>query len=135
MANNKKGIAGMVIGITTGALAAASACLATIKIVQEIKKDNQETTMVSPNDKNFVTVRCGSSHFANGLTLIHVKAENENDNCELSFLAGKSANSISFNWEDDDHFSLYIGDGKTKKCCDVSFEGEEINMEYYLKKD
>ena len=135
MANNKKGIAGMVIGITTGALAAASACLATIKIVQEIKKDNQETTMVSPNDKNFVTVRCGSSHFANGLTLIHVKAENENDNCELSFLAGKSANSISFNWADDDHFSLLIGDGKTKKCCDISFEGEEINMVYYLKKD
>ena len=135
MANNTKGIAGMVIGITTGVIAAASACFATVKIVQEIKKDSQETTMVSPNEKNFVTVKCGSSRLANGLTLINVKAENENDTCEISFLAGKSANRISFNWKDDDHFSLYIGDGKTKKCCDISFEGEEINMVYYFKKD
>ena len=134
MAKTNKNIAGIVLGITAGAVAAAASCFAVFKTFKEIKNDNQETTMVSPNEKNFVTVRCGSSHFANGLTLIHVKAENENDNCELSFLAGKSANSISFNWEDDDHFSLYIGDGKTKKCCDISFEGEEINMVYYLKK-
>ncbi len=135
MANTNKGITGMVLGITAGAIAAAASCFAAIKVFQEIKNDNQETTMVSPNEKNYVTVRCGSSHLANGLTLIKVKAENENDNCELSFLAGKSANKISFNWKDDDHFSFYLGDGKAKKCCDISFEGEEIEIKYYIKKD
>ncbi len=136
MANNKnKGIAGMVIGITAGAIAAAASCVAAAKVIKEIKNDNQETTMISPNEKNFVTVRCGSSHFANGLTLINVKAENENDNCGLSFLAGKDADKISFNWVDDDHFNFYLGDGKAQKCCDISFDGEEIVMKYYIKKD
>ncbi len=135
MANNSKGIAGMVIGITAGAVAAAASCFAAFKVIKEIKNDNQETIMVSPNEKNFVTVRCGSSNLANGLTLIKVKAENENDHCELSFLAGKSAEKISFNWLDDDHFKFYLGEGKAKKCCDISFEGEEIEIKYYLKKD
>ncbi len=135
MANNTKGIAGMVIGITAGALAAAASCFAAFKVIKEIKNDNQETTMVSPNEKNFVTVRCGSSHLAKGLTLIKVKAENEKDHCELSFLTGKSAERISFSWIDDDHFVLYHGEGKAKKCCDISFEGEEIEIKYYQKKD
>ncbi len=136
MANNKnKGIAGMILGITAGAIAASASCIAAVKVIKEIKNDNQETTMVSPNEKNFVTVTCGSSRFAKGLTLINVKAENENDTCELSFLAGKSSNNISFNWDDDDHFSFYLGEGKVRKCCDISFEGQEIVMKYYLKKD
>ncbi len=134
MANNK-GITGLVLGITAGAAAAAASCVAAFKIFQEIKNDNQETTMISPNEKNFVTVTCGSSRFANGLTRINVKAENEKDNCELSFLAGKDSNNISFNWEDDDHFSFYLGEGKLKKCCDVSFDGDEIVIKYYVKKD
>ena len=134
MAKNK-GITGMVLGITAGAVAAAASCVAALKIFKEIKNDNQETTMVSPNEKNFVTVTCGSSHFANGLTRINVKAENENDDCELSFLAGKDANHISFNWEDDDHFSFYLGEGAVKRCCDVSFDGEHIAIKHYVKKD
>ncbi len=134
MANNTKGIAGMVIGITTGALAAAAAGFAAVKVVQEIKNDNQETTMVSPNEKNFVTVRCGSSHLAKGLTLIKIKAENDKDSCELSFFTGKSANKISFNWKDDDNFMFYLGEGKSRKCCDISFEGEDIEINYHLKK-
>jgi hypothetical protein len=134
MANNK-GITGMVLGITAGAVAAAASCVAALKIFQEIKVDNQETTMVSPNEKNFVTVTCGSSRFANGLTRINVKAENENDNCELSFLAGNDANQISFSWADDDHFSFHLGEGKATKYCDVSFEGEHIAIQHYIKKD
>ena len=134
MANNK-GITGMVLGITAGAVAAAASCVAALKIFQEIKNDNQETTMVSPNEKNFVTVTCGSSRFANGLTRINVKAENENDNCELSFLAGKDADQISFSWEDDDHFSFYLGEGKARKYCDVTFGGEHIEIKHYIKKD
>ncbi len=136
MANNtNRGITGMILGITAGAVAAAASCVAAFKVIKEIKNDNQETTMVSPNEKNFVTVTCGSSHFAKGLTLINVKAENENDECELSFLAGKSADKISFSWIDDDHFTLNLGDGKAKKCCDISFDGEEIVIKYYVKKD
>ncbi len=136
MTNNKnKGVTGMVLGITAGALAAAASCVAAFKVIKEIKNDNQETTMVSPNEKNFVTVRCGSSHFAKGLTLINVKAENENDTCELSFFAGKSADKISFIWKDDDNFEFYLGEGKAKKCCEISFDGEEIEIKYYIKKD
>ncbi len=136
MANNtNKGIAGLIIGITAGALATAAGCYAAIKVVNEIKNDSQETTMVSPNEKNLVTVKCGSSNFAKGLTLIKVKAENEKDHCEISFLAGKSAENISFCWMDDDHFEFYLGEGKKKKCCDISFSGEEIEMKYSMKKD
>lgn len=135
MANNKNGVTGLVLGITAGAFAAAASCFAAIKVVQEIKNDNQETTMVSPNEKNFVTVRCGSSHLAKGLTLIKVKAENDKDTCELSFFAGNSASKISFNWQDDDNFSLYLGGDKGKKCCDISFEGDEIEINYHIKKD
>lgn len=134
MANNK-GITGMVLGITAGAVAAAASCVAALKIFQEIKNDNQETTMVSPNEKNFVTVTCGSSSFANGLTRINVKAENENDNCELSFLAGKDADQISFSWADDDHFSFHLGEGKAMKYCDVAFNGDHIEIKHYIKKD
>ena len=134
MAKNK-GITGIILGVGAGAVAAAASCVAVFKIFNEIKSDNQETTMVSPNEKNFVTVTCGSSRFANGLTLINVKAENENDDCELSFLAGKDANQISFNWVDDDHFSFFLGEGQIKKCCDVSFDGEEIVIKHYIKKD
>ncbi len=135
MANKTKGTTGLILGVAAGAVAAAASCFAAIKVFQEIKNDNQETTMVSPNEKNYVTVACGSSHLANGLTLIKVSAENENDSCELSFLAGKSAEHISFSWKDDDHFELYLGDGKSKKCCNISFEGEEIEIKYYIKKD
>ncbi len=134
MANNK-GTTGIVLGITAGVVAAAASCVAAFKIFNEIKSDKQETTMVSPNEKNFVTVTCGSSRLAYGLTLINVKAENENANCELSFLAGKDADQISFSWLDDDHFGFHLGEGKATKYCDVSFEGEHIVIKHYVKKD
>lgn len=134
MAKNKS-ITGMILGIGAGVAAAAASCVAAIKIFQEIKTDNQETTMISPNEKNFVTVTCGSSRFANGLTRINVKAENENNNCELSFLAGKDADQISFSWADDDHFSFHLGEGKSIKCCDVSFEDDNIEIKHYVKKN
>lgn len=122
----------LAIGLCTGVAAAAVGCIAAVKIVNEIKEDFHETTLISPNEKNFVTVKCGSSKFARGLTLVRVKAENENDTCNISFLAGKNSNKISFNWKDDDHFEFHLGDGKVKQFCDVSFEGENIAMKYYL---
>lgn len=124
----------LAIGLCTGVAAAAVGCIAAFKIANEIKEDFHETTLISPNEKNFVTVKCGSSKFARGLTLVKVKAENENDTCNISFLAGKNSNKISFNWKDDDHFEFYLGDGKVKQHCDVSFEGDDISMKYYLKK-
>ena len=128
------GIVGMILGITAGVAAATAGGFAAFKVLKEIKNDSQETTMVSPNEKNYVTVTCGSSDFARGLTLVKVKAENENDHCEISFLAGKNA-KISFNWKDDNNFELGIGGAKMfEKMCDVSFEGEEIMMKMYAKK-
>ncbi len=131
--NGTNGIVGLIVGITAGVAAATAGGLAALKVLKEIKSDSQETTMVSPNEKNYVTVTCGSSSFARGLTLVKVKAENENDHCEISFLAGKNA-KISFNWKDDDNFELGIKDGKLEKVCDVSFEGDEITMKLYAKK-
>lgn len=124
----------LAIGICTGVAATAIGCIAAVKIVNEIKEDFQETTLISPNEKNFVTVKCGTSKFAKGLTLVKVKAENDDDTCNISFLAGKNSNKISFNWKDDDHFEFHLGDGKVKQHCDVSFAGESITMKYYLKK-
>ncbi len=131
---NSNGIIGMVLGITAGAAAVAAGCAAALKVANEIKNDSQETTMISPDEKNFVTITCGSSPFANGLTLVKIKAENENDSCELKFLVGKSANKISFSWKDNDHIDFCIGDGKKRSVCAVSF-GEEIHIKYFLKKD
>ena len=38
-------------------------------------------------------------------------------------------------WIDNNHFKLLIGNGKRKQCCDVSFDGEQINALYYLVKN
>ena len=132
--NGTNGIVGMILGITAGVAAATAGGFAAFKVLKEIKNDSQETTMVSPNEKNYVTVTCGSSDFARGLTLVKVKAENENNHCEISFLAGKNA-KFSFNWKDDNHFELGIaGESLFEKTCDVSFEDEEITMKMHAKK-
>lgn len=132
--SKKNGLFGLILGITAGVAAATAGSLAAMKVVNEIKSDSHETTVVSPNEQNFVTVTYGSSDFAKGLTLVKVKAENESNNCELSFLAGKEA-KMSFNWKDDDNFELGITDVKHEKICAVSFEGDEINMKLNAKKD
>lgn len=132
--NGTNGIVGMILGITAGVAAATAGGLAAFKVLSEIKSDSQETTMVSPNEKNYVTVTCGSSHFARGLTLVKIKAENEADHCDFSFLVGKNA-KISFNWVDEDNFKLFVGgDGKLQRICDVYFGGEEIIMKLYMSK-
>ena len=41
MAKTNKNIAGIVLGITAGAVAAAASCLAVFKIFKEIKKSSQ----------------------------------------------------------------------------------------------
>lgn len=132
MTNNGK--IGLIAGVVAGAVASVAGCLATVKVVKEIKNDLQEVTLVSPNGKNIVTVNRGSSSFAIGLTYIKLKAENEEGKtCEISFLAGKNSNKIIFDWKDDDHLYFQLGDAKCKQYCDVTF-AEDIKMVYYLKK-
>ena len=131
---NKNGKVGLITGLATGAVAAVAGCLATVKVVKEIKDDLQEVTLVSPNGKNIVTVNRGSSKFAFGLTYIKLKAENEEGKtCEIAFVAGKNSNKIIFDWKDDEHLYFQLGDVKCKQYCDVTFE-EEIKMVYSLKK-
>lgn len=132
--SQKNGLFGLIVGITAGVAAATAGSLAALKVVNEIKNDSHETTMVSPNEKNYVTVTYGSSDFARGLTLVKVKAESEGNNCDISFLASKDA-KMSFNWKDDENFELGITDVKHEKICSVSFEGNEINMKVNSKKD
>ena len=95
---------GLIVSVAAGAVASIAGCLATVKVVKEIKNDLQEVTLVSPNGKNIVTVNRGSSKFAIGLTYIKLKAENEEGKtCEIKFLAGKNSNKIIFDWKDDEH--------------------------------
>ena len=133
--NEKSGILGLVLGIAAGAAAVAAGYFATAKIVDEINNDSQATTLVSPNEKNTATITCGSSRTAKGLTFVKIKAENEVDECNLNFLAGKNADSISFNGEDEDHLEICIGESAKKQVCNISYEGDEIVMILSARKD
>ena len=135
MANNSKnGILGLVLGIGAGVAAATAGFFAASKVAKEINEDSQSMTIVSPNEKNLVTITCGSSPFAKGLTLIKVKAENGEEECNLNFLTGKSCN-ISFEWKNDDNLEILVNSGKTVKVCDVKFEEEEISIVLSAKKN
>lgn len=126
---------GLILGAIAGAAASVAGCLATVKIVKEIKNDLQEVTLVSPSGKNIVTVNRGTSSSTVGITYIKLKAEDEDGReCELSFLAGKRSDKVSFSWRDDDHLDFQLGDEKHKQYCAVSFAGEDITMKYHLKK-
>ena len=135
MSNNQKsGALGLILGIGAGVAAATAAFFAASKVAKEINEDSQSTTIVSPDEKNLVTITCGSSPFAKGLTLIKVKAEKEGDDCNLNFLTGKSCN-ISFEWKTNDHIELLVSSGKNVKVCNVNFEGDDIVMVLSLKKN
>lgn len=128
----KTGLVGLIVGVAAGVAAAAAGGLAALKVVNEIKDDFQETTIVSPNGEYLVKVTCGSSTFAKGLTLVKVKAEQGEDHCDFSFLVGKNS-KISFSWSDDNNCKICVGDSKSVRVCDVAF-GEEIQMNIYGEK-
>jgi len=135
MANNtKSGALGLILGIGAGIAAATAGFFAATKVAKEISEDSQATTIVSPDEKNYATITCGSSPFARGLTLIKIKAENEADECNLNFLVGKGCN-ISFDWNSDDHLEIRVESGKTTKICDISFAEHEITMTLYAQKN
>ncbi len=135
MANNtKSGAIGLAIGISAGLAAAAAGFFAATKIIKEINEDSQSMTLVSPNEKNYATITCGSSPFAKGLTLVKIKTENEADECSLNFLTGKNCN-ISFDWKGDDRLDITVVSGRTTKICVTTYRESEITMKLYTKKD
>lgn len=133
----KQGIIGLVVGVTAGVAAAVAGGLCTAKVVKEIKSDLKDNELVSPDGNNVVTLSCGVSSFAKGLALIKVNAKSgeKEDECRFSFLAGKSASGLNYEWKDNDHFELTVGEGKLQQCCDVSFENDEIVIMYFMQKN
>lgn len=132
--SSKKGIIGLIVGLTTGVAAAVAGGLATAKVVKEIKSDLNETVFVSPNETNKVTVERGSSKFARGMTYIKVTAKNGEKNCEMYFLfSGKEVDTISYDWRDENHFAMYVGDGLYREFGEVAFEDDKITMNHNTK--
>jgi hypothetical protein len=132
-----KTIFGIIAGVTASVMAGTAVALTTKKIVREIKRDMCDATFVSPDGDNAVELNFGASKTARGLTFIKVNAtsENKDDCCKLIVFAKKKDELMDGEWIDNNHFKLLIGSGKRKQCCDVSFDGEQINALYYLVKN
>lgn len=132
-----KTVFGIIAGVTASVMAGTAVALTTKKIVREIKRDMCDATFVSPDGDNAVELNFGASKTARGLTFIKVNAtsENKDDCCKLIVFAKKKDELMDGEWIDNNHFKLLIGSGKRKQCCDVSFDGEQINALYYLVKN
>ena len=132
-----KTVFGIIAGVTASVMAGTAVALTTKKIVREIKRDMCDATFVSPDGDNVVELNFGASKTARGLTYIKVNAtsENKDDCCKLIVFAKKKDELMDGEWIDNNHFKLLIGNGKRKQCCDVSFDGEQINALYYLVKN
>lgn len=133
----KRVLVSTIFGFAAGAAAAIAGKMAVDKVIKEIKGDLDDESFVSPSGDNVVTLSCGSSESAKGLTYIKVRASSESktDTCELIAFAKGKAKAIVGEWEDEEHFKLTIGKGKVKQRCDVSFEGEQIVAHYYFVKE
>ena len=123
-----------VIGLIVGAAAVAAGAVAATKVAKEMKNETFEKIFVSPEGDNCVTLSCGTSKSARGLTRIKIIAESQGkaDKCKLSAFAKKNEGMFENEWVSNDHFKLLIGAGKRKQCCDVTFDGDKINAVYYL---
>jgi hypothetical protein len=123
-----------VIGLIVGAAAVAAGAVAVTKVSKEMKSETFERSFESPEGNNRVTLYCGTSKSARGLTKIKVVAESQGkaDKCKLIAFAKKNVGMFENEWVNNDHFKLLIGAGKRKQCCDVTFDGDKINAVYYL---
>lgn len=132
-----KTVFGIIAGVTASVMVGTAVALTTKKIVREIKRDMCDATFVSPDGDNAVELNFGASKTARGLTFIKVNAtsDNKDDCCKLIVFAKKKDELMDGEWIDNNHFKLLIGSGKRKQCCDVSFDGEQINALYYLVKN
>ncbi len=132
----KKGLIGLIAGVTAGVAAAVAGGLATAKVVKEIKNDLNDYSFASEDGKNVVTLTYGSSDFAKGLTYVQVRAfvEDSDLDCKMVVFAIKNTEIFDGEWSDSEHFTLKVGSGKRRQCCDVDFSDDEINMYYYVEK-
>ncbi len=121
-------------GLATGAAIALAVKKNFNKIFGEMQDDVSEQIFTSPDGNNSVRVLFGASKTAKKMALVSVTAKSEEDDCILLALARKSDNLLAGEWIDNDHFQLLIGSCSKKQCCDVSFEGGKIVMNYYLKR-
>ena len=126
----------VLFGLALGIAAASAVAVAVNKISSEMKNEIDEEEFDSPFGNNWVKVSFGSSKTAKGLACIKVQAETDSneDVCKLVMLAEKDA-AISYEWEDNEHFKLYVGNGKLKQCCDVVFDIDKITAKYYMVKN
>ncbi len=126
----------VLFGLALGIAVASAVAVAVSKISGEMKNGFDEEEFDSPFGNNWVKVSFGSSETAKGLACIKIQAETDSneDVCKLFMLAEKDA-AISYEWEDNEHFKLFVGNGKIKQCCDVVFDINEITAKYYMVKE
>lgn len=132
----------VIIGIAAASVASlavgAAVALAVKKnfdrIFGEMQNDVSEQIFTSPDGDNTVKVLFGGSKTAKGMALVSVTATSQNNTCTMLALARKSDNLLAGEWADNDHFQLLIGGGSQKQCCDVSFDGDQIVENYYLRR-
>ena len=126
----KQTVIGIVIGAVVGTAAAVGTALVVRKIVKEIKSDLNQCTFTSPNGDNEVTLSYGSSKFAKGLTFVRVKA----NGCKLVLFTRNASEPFDGEWNENGNFTLLVGNGKYKQCCEVSFDGKKTNANYSWRK-
>ena len=133
----KSKVIGLVAGLAAGAAVAVAGKKAVDKIAGEIKADVNEQHFVSPGEDHFVTVSFGASETAKGLAVVKVRASavGKDNDCKLTALARQGTEFLAGEWLDNDHFALTIGAGKRRPCCDVDFDGDEIEAQYYWMKN
>lgn len=128
--------AGIAAGIILGTAAAVAVKKLVDKISDEIKNDLIQREFLSPFGGNQVDFSYGSSETAKDLAIIKLRAETDmnEDVCKFLMLSKKD-DAVSYEWSDNDHFRLLVGNGKHRQCCDVTFETEKITMVYCIVKN
>ena len=121
-----------VFGLAVGVAAVTAVAVCVNKISGEMKNGFVEEEFDSPFGNNWVKISLASSETAKGLTCIKIQAETDSneDICKFTTFAKKDA-ALSYEWEDNEHFKLFIGSGKRKQCCDIVFDIENITMHVY----
>ncbi len=130
----KKILFGAIVGLTVGAAVAGT--FAVKKVAKEMKEDVEEQTFLSPDGDHAVTLTCGTSVTAKGLTRVQIEAsaDAKEDTCKLLTFAMKRDGMFEGEWTDNDHFQLLIGCGKRRQCCEITFVEGHIAIRYYLNK-
>ncbi|MBQ1229438.1 MAG: hypothetical protein IIX80_00240 [Clostridia bacterium] len=132
----KNVILSALLGLAAGAAVTAAGAIAVARVSGEIKSEMGEQHFPSPNGDHAVTVSCGASKTAKGLTYLRVLASSEacEDTCALSLLTRRMPEELDVQWIDNEHFRLLVGPGARKQCCEITFEEDRISAIYSLAK-